>query len=259
MKSSEHLGHLAESLAKAQAEFPPISKDCTAKIRMKSGGEYTFRYADLETILGIVRPILARHGVAILCDVVKAPERLAMGATVRLIHCSGEWIESDRLEVPIEAEAFGRQPAQACGSAATYATRYAVESMLSIRATDDDDGATASGNHIERERRPAPKPEPKPADTIEFFEAKPKPSAPKLAPELAGLLSAFGWPGADRARNADTLLALVGYTLAQCQHSEEAARDAFAALDAKLSEFVGTNDEKLAALWRAAQYGGVEL
>lgn len=251
MKASEKLGHLAESLAKAQAEFPPIPKDCTAKIRMKSGGEYTFRYADLETILGIVRPILARHGVAILCDVVKSPERLAMGATVRLIHCSGEWIESDRLEVPIEAEAFGRQPAQACGSAATYATRYAVESMLSIRATDDDDGATASGNHIERERRSTPKPESKP-------EAKPKP-APKLNAELAGLLSAFGWPAGDRAKNADTLLALVGYTLTQCQHSEDMARDAFAALDAKLSAFDGSDGEKLAALWRAAQYGGVDL
>jgi hypothetical protein len=258
MQASEQLNELAGALSQAQGEFPAIPKDCTAKIKTKSGGEYSFKYADLETILASVRPVLARHGLSLLCDVVLNLSQTgdggrAMVATVRLLHSSGQWVEGSPLAIPIEPDSYQRQPAQACGSSATYATRYAIEALLAIRASEDDDGAAASGNHIERqqaraERKPEPKPEP-----------KPKPSAPKLAPELAGLLSAFGWPGADRARNADTLLALVGYTLAQCQHSEEAARDAFAALDAKLSEFVGTNDEKLAALWRAAQYGGVDL
>ena len=257
MRASEHLNELAGALSQAQAEFPAIPKDCTAKIKTKSGGEYSFKYADLETILACVRPVLAKHGLSLLCDVVLNLSQTgdggrAMVATVRLLHSSGQWVESSPLAIPIEPDSYQRQPAQACGSSATYATRYAIEALLAIRASEDDDGAAASGNHIERQQakpkqqaKPEPKREPKPA--------------PKLQADLAGLLGAFGWAAGDRARHANTLLELVGYTLTQCQHSEEMALDAFHALDAKLSVYDGDDQAKLAALWKDAQNGGVTL
>jgi hypothetical protein len=232
MQASENLDQLAPALCRAQAAMRGALKDST-------NPHFKSRYADLASVWDACRDALTANGLS----VVQLPggNGAAVEMTTMLLHASGQWISCTGTFTAVKSDP------QAIGSAITYARRYQLAAVVGV-APEDDDGNAASGTG----ERPAPKPEPKP-------EAKPKPSAPKLAPELAGLLSAFGWPGADRARNADTLLALVGYTLAQCQHSEEAARDAFAALDAKLSEFVGTNDEKLAALWRAAQYGGVDL
>ena len=45
---------LNAAIAKAQGEFPPIPKDKTAK-----AGSYTYDYADLASILALVRPVLS--------------------------------------------------------------------------------------------------------------------------------------------------------------------------------------------------------
>ena len=247
MQASEQLAELAGALSKAQGEFPSIPKDCTAKIRTKSGGEYSFRYADLETILASVRPVLAKHGLSLICDVqfqVTSNGR-AMVATVRLMHSSGQWVESSPLAVPIEPDSYDRQPAQACGSSATYATRYAIEALLAIRASEDDDGAAASGNHIERQQA-KPKPERKP-------EPKPEPPAKTLDPDLAEILRGFNWVAQRRQINADILLAMFGCTLAECVLSDGVAQAAVISIQKWLTECDGdTHERRLSMLWNAA-------
>ena len=256
MQASESLNELAGALSQAQGEFPSIPKDCTAKIRTKNGGEYSFRYADLETILASVRPVLAKHGLSLICDVqfqVTSNGR-AMVATVRLMHSSGQWVESSPLAVPIEPDSYDRQPAQACGSSATYATRYAIEALLAIRASEDDDGAAASGNHIERQQakpKPERKPEPKP---------EPKPPAKTLDPDLAEILRGFGWVAERRQINADTLLAMFGCTLAECVLSDGVAQAAVISIQRWLSECDGdTHERRLSMLWNAALMEDLEM
>lgn len=240
MKHSENLDQLAPALCKAQAAMRGALKDST-------NPHFKSRYADLASVWDACRDALTANGLS----VVQLPggNGASVEMTTLLLHASGQWISCTGTFLAVKSDP------QALGSAITYARRYQLAAVVGV-APEDDDGNAASGTGErptpKAEAKPEPKPEPKP-------EAKPKPSAPKLAPELAGLLQAFGWPGADRARNADTLLALVGYTLAQCQHSEEMARDAFSALDAKLSAYDGDDSQKLAALWRAAQDGGVTL
>jgi hypothetical protein len=252
MRASEQLDELAAALSQAQGEFPAIPKDCTAKIKTKSGGEYSFKYADLETILACVRPVLAKHGLSLLCDVVLNLSQTgdggrAMVATVRLLHSSGQWVESSPLAIPIEPDSYQRQPAQACGSSATYATRYAIEALLAIRASEDDDGAAASGNHIERQQakpKPERKPEPKP---------EPKPPAKTLDPDLAEILRGFGWVAERRQINADTLLAMFGCTLAECVLSDGVAQAAVISIQRWLTECDGdTHERRLSMLWNAA-------
>ncbi len=208
MITSEQINELAAALAAAQGEFPPIPKDCVAKIQTKKGGSYSFRYADLDTVLSTVRPVLSRHGLALVVDIEtvrnEAGER-AMRATIRLIHSSGQWMQTTGLAIAIDADAYANQPAQSSGSAATYATRYAVEALLSIRATDDQDGAEASGNHIEVQRRPPP--------------AQPVPPSgtrPALHDSLRNLLGEFGWPNERKREYSERLLGYYDSSIAKC-------------------------------------------
>ena len=235
--TSAEIGELAKALAAAQGEFPPIPKDCVAKVTTRGGQSYSFRYADLETILAIVRPVLAKHGLAISVNVeaceVKLPETqgrpshtLGMAATVRLLHESGQWIESRPLAVPVDPEALGRQYAQAVGSSATYATRYAIEAALAIRATEDTDGSEASGNATTVERTPA-RQAPPPAP-------KPEPAKPQLIPELVAFLDAFGWPKEHKKDFATRLIAHYDVTLADLVADTSKARAVLMGLEAEV-------------------------
>jgi hypothetical protein len=230
--TSVEIGELAKALAAAQGEFPDIPKDCTAKVKTKSGSEYGFKYADLETILKIVRPVLSRHGLAVTVNVEacevhlpasrdKPSTTLGMAATVRLLHSSGQWMESRPLAVPCDPEALGRQYAQAVGSAATYATRYAVEAALAIRATEDTDGSEASGNATTVERQP-----PRPAQE--------QPAKPALLPALADFFNEFGWPKEHKVEFANRLLSHYEVTLADCVASVPTAAGVLNGLQAEI-------------------------
>lgn len=128
-----------------------------------------------------------------------------MRATIRLIHSSGQWMQTTGLAIAIDADAYANQPAQSSGSAATYATRYAVEALLSIRATDDQDGAEASGNHIEVHRRPPPQPAPQQTGT-----------RPGLHDSLRSLLQEFHWPDDKKKEYSEKLLGWFGSSLGRC-------------------------------------------
>ena len=213
---SEQIGELAAALAAAQGEFPDIPKDCTAKVTTRTGGSYEFKYADLETIFRTVRPVLAKHGLAISVSVrareIELPpeqnrlaQTLGMAATATLFHASGQWLRSAPLCVPVDPDALRRQYAQACGSAATYASRYVIEALLAIRATEDDDGNGASGNTAAIDKLPPPPPKTKP----------PAPTVPTLHKPLADLLVEFAWPKEKKREFADKLFEPYKVTLAK--------------------------------------------
>lgn len=250
--TSAEIGELAKALAAAQGEFPDIPKDCVAKVTTRGGQSYSFKYADLETILAIVRPVLAKHGLAITVNVeaceVKLPEAqgrppstLGMAATVRLLHMSGQWIESRPLAVPVDPEALGRQYAQAVGSSATYATRYAIEAALAIRATEDTDGSEASGNATTVERAPVKTPPPKPAP-----KAEPTVKG-AMAVELRELLKEFAWPDSHKTEFANKLLAHYGTTLADCTKSAETGKAAAFAINGQVQNWMTAHPDETRA------------
>lgn len=123
-------------------------------------------YADLAAILELVRPVLARHKLALLQPTHRMAD--AVGVSTRILHESGEWLESEVLWLPAGANA------QTAGSAITYARRYSLTALLGIAGDDDDDDGRASaqtsgrttgartpkGKGTDAGKRPAGEPEP---------------------------------------------------------------------------------------------------
>ncbi|MDA8311458.1 MAG: ERF family protein [Actinomycetota bacterium] len=132
MRSSEQIDQLAAALAAAQAAFPPVKKDRTATVPTKTGGTYSYHYADLTDLLDAVRPVLTANGLAVVQG--GTGERMV----TRLVHTSGQWIESDGTLPATQATPQG------LGSAITYARRYWLSALLGIAAEEDDDGALGS-------------------------------------------------------------------------------------------------------------------
>lgn len=136
--SSTELDQLAEALASAQGEFPSVAKTHTAKIPTKSGGEYSYSYADLADTVEAAKPVLLEHGLSVsqMPSLLDGVDIL----TTRLLHKSGQWIE-DSMRLFLAAE-----DPRSHGSAITYARRYSYASILGIVADVDDDGAAASSS-----------------------------------------------------------------------------------------------------------------
>lgn len=133
------------ALAAFQAELPKVAKTKTATVPTKSGGSYSYTYADLVSVTEAALPILTKHGLSFIT----APRRTDRGYELVgiLAHRSGETIEG---ALPITGNA-----AQEIGSSITYGRRYLLGSMTGLVTDDDDDGSIASEAHRRREREQA--------------------------------------------------------------------------------------------------------
>jgi hypothetical protein len=136
MRSSDSLSNIAPALVAALGEIEGAAKKA-------KNPHFKSSYANLETVIDASRDVLTGHGLTVL----QGPGAMCEGRlslTTRLIHTSGEWVEST-LEIPV-----GKLDPQGTGSAITYARRYSLMAMLNMPAVDDD-GEAALGRG-----RPAP-------------------------------------------------------------------------------------------------------
>lgn len=144
---------IAEALAAFQAEMPVVHKGKTATVPTKSGGSYSYTYADLADVTEAAMPVLARHGLAFST----CPRRTDDGRyelVGRLLHTSGESLEGS---LPIA----GNSP-QEIGSALTYMRRYLFGSITGLVTDDDDDGAIASAAKRQpKKKQAAPRQQPR--------------------------------------------------------------------------------------------------
>jgi hypothetical protein len=121
---------VAAALVAIQADLRNPPKDKTANT-----GTYSYKYADLASILDMIRPVLAKHQCALPQEVRMEEGRLLI--YTRLIHASGECMEFG----PLAGSVGGDW--QKVGGGITYARRYALQAILGIAADEDDDAATA--------------------------------------------------------------------------------------------------------------------
>lgn len=154
------------ALARAQANFAPIKRSRTVKVRSDKG-DYTFDYAPLEEVIEATRPALAAEGLAVPAFLADAGEPGEADLHTLLTHESGACIH-----VVERLPAVGK--AQERGSQVTYRRRYQYQCVTGTSPEFDDDGNAADGNKVEgmqqkdqpRRQAPAPKePEPKPERT----------------------------------------------------------------------------------------------
>lgn len=138
---------LAGALVKFQSEVPVIPKNKTAKIVMKSGGTYSYAYADLADIWEAVRNPLMDNGLAVT-QFLKSTETTDYIVT-KIWHESGE-TDSEDFALPTS----GKTP-QEVGSVVTYYKRYALGAALGISTEEDDDAQ--SSNKAPENKPVAPK------------------------------------------------------------------------------------------------------
>lgn len=128
MKTSEQINELAAALAKAQAEIKNA-------VFNKINPHFKSKYADLASVRDAVTPALTKHGIAIVQATYDHEHILYV--TTRLIHTSGQWVES---AYPIINDT--NKP-QAMGSALSYARRYSLSAICNIASEEDDDANEA--------------------------------------------------------------------------------------------------------------------
>lgn len=106
------------------------------------------KYASLEAVLEVVKPIFLANDIAICqgSGVSGVNGHSGINVVTRLIHASGQWIETD-FPVPLS-----KQDAQAAGSASSYGRRYSLKGLASL-AEEDDDATAASDETDPRKDR----------------------------------------------------------------------------------------------------------
>lgn len=136
MHQSEQIAELAAALSAAQAELRHVAKDKTANIPTKTGGSYSYKYADLASVWDVVREPLTKHGLSII----QIPDYRDgwLDLETVLMHKSGQFISGHiRTRAP-------ENDVRGLGSAITYLRRYALSSMIGLVADEDDDGAASA-------------------------------------------------------------------------------------------------------------------
>jgi hypothetical protein len=124
MKTSEQINEIATALAKAQAVIHNPAKD-------KLNPHFKAKYADLASGLDCIRPALSAHGIAFVQ--VTGLDGDSVVLQTRLIHASGQWIES---LYPVSKI----MDHQKMAAALTYSKRQALFSLVGVCGDDDLDG-----------------------------------------------------------------------------------------------------------------------
>ena len=130
MEHSESIAKLAAALAAFQSEVKDPARD-------GENPHFRSKYVQIDGLLAAVRPILAKHGLAIIQSVGGDGQNISV--TTEVMHTSGEWIRTDALVMKAV-----KQDPQGAGSCATYGRRYGLSAALGVAWDDDDDGNAAS-------------------------------------------------------------------------------------------------------------------
>ena len=116
-----------KALADFQQEVPVIKKNAQG---------YGYKFADLEQINEVIKPLLKKHGLGYT-----QPLNGNQLKTIVFHIESGETIEGS-VDIPQDIELKGQNAFQVMGSAITYFRRYSLVSTLGLVTDEDADAAT---------------------------------------------------------------------------------------------------------------------
>jgi len=126
---SKDLDQLHEALCGAQGSMPALVTDSSG---------YTGKFASLPAIIAHIQMPLFKNGLCFTQEITECSGKTYIITTLR--HMSGQWTRSktpvympSRNEIPDKKD-FNQE----CGKAISYMRRYALESILGIKADRDD-------------------------------------------------------------------------------------------------------------------------
>jgi hypothetical protein len=143
------------AMAEFQRRCPSIKKTATAQIATAKG-YYSYRYAALDEIMEVIRPLLGELGLSVSWSTRVEPQRVIISC--RIAHVLGHSENSGEVSMPIadSQDRSGGNPAQKVGSALTYARRYSLLCVTGLSPEDDDDGqAMHPSKRTEKPESPA--------------------------------------------------------------------------------------------------------
>jgi len=140
--------NIYDALEAAKDDFPVFYKNNEV-----SFGTTNYSFVDLRTILEKTRPILKKHGLAVIQTLDAILDKPALKTVLRHGATSEEIVSLTVLTL-------AKQDPQAGGSAITYFRRYSYVTMLELKTSDieDDDGrqATFEEEEIKEQKKEKP-------------------------------------------------------------------------------------------------------
>jgi hypothetical protein len=129
---------MGAAIVAAYSELGHVSKDATG---------HHGTYATIGSVLDTVKPILHKHGLAVVQMCGDSDPGFVTVITM-LVHESGEVAKDSGLRMPAPNDP------QKVGSALSYARRYGLMTMMGLAALDDD--AQGASDAIRKENEPHP-------------------------------------------------------------------------------------------------------
>ena len=179
---SESASRVSAALVAAQAEIKNPAFD-------SKNPHFNSQFVSLAGVLDAVRPVLAKHKVALFQPASTAGTMVQVQTV--FLHESGEQIAFPALAMPIG----DKTTAQQLGSTVTYLRRYSLTSALGIAGDEDDDGnADATVRSAQAKAAPTSRPapsEPPVARRPDHVPAKPAEGrrAPGTAADIVGTVT----------------------------------------------------------------------
>lgn len=149
MKKSDSISELAKAFAKTQQEMKQPLKNAENPF-------FNSTYVPLENVAQSITDVATKNGLSYSQEPTVVDG--VVSVTTLVMHSSGEWIEYEPLRLKPD-----KNNIQGCGSAITYAKRYALSAIFGITSDKDDDGNGAVNyeqvNNQRSQKRPAQKSE----------------------------------------------------------------------------------------------------
>jgi hypothetical protein len=120
-----------KAIIKVGGEIGPVTKS-------KINPAFKSAYAPLDEILGAVKPVLAKYGLAVLFRQVATDNPDFVSVETVLIHESGESLGGIFTAKPMKLDPQGTV------GAITYLKRCGITALLALELDDDDDGNSVS-------------------------------------------------------------------------------------------------------------------
>ncbi|HEY6255090.1 MAG TPA: ERF family protein [Xanthobacteraceae bacterium] len=136
------------AMARVEEEIGPVLRD-------RLNPAVNRKYATLEAMDAVARPVYSRHGFSVRFGCAPSPTPNWMRITCTVSHAAG-YSEQNYLDSPVDLQqgARARSPVQAVGSTITYLRRYLLQMAFNIvladDETDDDGEATRRDRQAER-------------------------------------------------------------------------------------------------------------
>jgi len=138
---TEDRKELFKAISAAQGEFTTVEKG-------KDNPFFKSKYAPLDSIIEMIRPVLAKHELAVVQFTDIPAEDNGIIVETVITHSSGQYI-SGRLLMPV-----AKEDPQGAGSSLTYGRRYALAAALGIVSDEDVDGNQPEGGKQQRQQAP---------------------------------------------------------------------------------------------------------